>query len=375
MDNAKRKIEHIELCLRNDVVFENNCEDYFEEIILIHQALPGINYSDIDLTTRFLGCDLRAPILIEAMTGGHPKLKNINENLAKLAEEFKIAIGLGSQKPIVKSNFDPEVIETYKVVRSIAQSVPVIGNIGITLLHELEINSIMKLLELVEVDALAIHLNPAQEIIQPEGDHNFGNILLNKFSDLIKELKIPIIVKEVGHGLSMEVVRSFRAIGVKFFDVAGACGTNWIKVEALRNPENSVKRDVGLLLSKMKWGIPTPISLIESRWIAPDAYIVASGGVWNGIYAAKLIALGSDLVGVARPILKTLIEHGYSGARKYVEKYLEELKTTMFLTGASTLRELRVKPVILGPNIRYYIESRGISVREYLDKSRCAHID
>ena len=174
MDNAKRKIEHIEICLRDDVVFENNCEDYFREIILIHQALPGISYTDIDLTTKFLGYNLNAPLIIEAMTGGHPRLKHINENLARIAEECKLAIGLGSQKPMVKTGFKQEVIETYRVVRDIARSVPVIGNIGVTLLHELEIDDIKKLVEIIEVDAIAIHLNPAQEIIQPEGDYDFN---------------------------------------------------------------------------------------------------------------------------------------------------------------------------------------------------------
>ncbi|MEM0001302.1 MAG: type 2 isopentenyl-diphosphate Delta-isomerase [Desulfurococcaceae archaeon] len=371
MDDARRKIEHIEICLREDVDFEDNCESYFREIILIHQALPGVSYSDVDTVTKFLGYTLNAPILIEAMTGGHPQLKHVNEELAKLAEELKLAIGLGSEKPIIKSGFSREVVETYRVVREIARSVPVIGNIGITLLHETTIDVIKRLVEVVEVDALAIHLNPAQEVIQPEGDHDFSAVLLSKVSELTKELKLPIIIKEVGHGLSMEVVKSFRERGVRIFDVAGACGTNWIKVEALRNPDNSVKREVGLLFSKINWGIPTPLSLIESRWVAPDAFIIASGGVWNGVNATKLIALGANMVGVAKPILKTLIKHGYESARKYLEKYITEIKTTMFLIGASEISELCFKPLVLGSTIKYYVESRGINAKEYIEKTRC----
>ena len=129
-----------------------------------------------------------------------------------------------------------------------------------------------------------------------------------------------------------------------------------------------------MLLSKMNWGIPTPLSLIESRWMAPDAFIIASGGIWNGVYAAKMIALGSNLVGLARPILKTLVEHGYNGVKRYLEKYIEELKITMYLTGTRTPSELCIKPVVLGPNIRYYMESRGINIGEYLEKNRCSVI-
>jgi len=353
--------------MREDVVYSGNCRELYEEITLIHQSLPGISYSDLDTSTVFLGYRLNYPIVIEAMTGGHPDLKPINEKLAKLASQYRIAIGVGSQRPIIKSGFNKEVVESYRIVRETAVDVPVIGNIGIAQLNELSIDDVKKLVEVIEADALAVHLNPAQEIIQPEGDVDFRDDLLSRIKMLVKELDVPIIIKEVGNGLSMETVAKFRELEIKIFDVAGSCGTDWVKIEALRNPGNSISRAVGFTLSEAKWGIPTPLSLIEARYAAPDATIVASGGVWSGVVAAKLIALGGDLVGAARPFLKTLLEHGEEGVRNFLDKYISELKAVMFLTGSRTLRELRYKPIVLGLPVRNYLEQRGINVYKYLE--------
>jgi isopentenyl-diphosphate delta-isomerase len=367
---VKRKFEHIEISLREDVVYPDNCIDLYEEVILIHQAIPGLSLSDIDLTTHFLGYELHAPLVIEGMTGGHPDLGKLNENFAKLASEFKIALGLGSQRPIVIHGFNQEVVETYRIARRVATNVPLIGNIGISQLGELEVEEIRKLVESINADALAIHLNPAQEIIQAEGDTYFKDELIERVRELVKELGVPIIIKEVGNGLSMEIVAKFRDVGVDIFDIAGACGTNWIAIEALRNPEDALKRSLGLSLSRVKWGIPTPLSLIETRYAAPSSTIIGSGGVWNGIYAAKLIALGADLVGFARPILKAFMTGGYEAMKRYVELYISELKAAMFLVGASSVKELRRKPVVLGVKIRNYIQQRGIDPDLYISRFR-----
>jgi isopentenyl-diphosphate delta-isomerase len=367
---VKRKFEHIEISLREDVVYPDNCMDLYEEVILIHQAIPGLSLSDIDLTTHFLGYELHAPLVIEGMTGGYPDLGKLNENFAKLANEFKIALGLGSQRPIVIHGFSQEVVETYRIARKIATDVPLIGNIGISQLRELKVEEIRKLVESINADALAIHLNPAQEIIQVEGDTYFKDDLVERVRELVKELGVPIIVKEVGTGLSMETVAKFRDVGVNIFNIAGACGTNWIAIEALRNPENSLKRSLGLSLSRARWGIPTPLSLIEARYVAPSSTIIGSGGVWNGIYAAKLLALGADLVGFARPVLKAFMTGGYEVMKKYVEQYINELKAVMFLVGASSVKELRRKPVVLGTKIRNHIQQRGIDPDLYISRFR-----
>ena len=338
--------------------------------MLIHQALPGVSYSEVDLSTEFLGYILKAPLVIEGMTGGYQQAGSINEKLAKLANEFGIAIGVGSQRPVLLSNFERAVVDTYRVVRENAPDVPVIGNVGVTELRSLNTELVRKLVESIEADALAIHLNPAQELIQPEGNKNFKFDLIRKVEEIVRDLGIPVIIKEVGNGLSIEVVKKFHEIGVRIFDVAGSCGTDWIKIEAYRNDQNSLMRRVGLALSESNWGIPTPLSLIEARFASPEATIIASGGIWNGIYAAKVIALGADLVGFARPILKALLESGYEGAKKYLETYLSELRSVVYLTGAARVKDLRYRPLVLGPRIVNYLVMRNIDVSEYLGKIR-----
>ncbi|MEM4915837.1 MAG: type 2 isopentenyl-diphosphate Delta-isomerase [Desulfurococcaceae archaeon] len=365
---ANRKLQHIEICTRNDVVFPGNCEDVFKEIILVHQAFPGINLNDVLLSTKFLGYELNAPIIIEAMTGGHESLRTINEQLAKIAKEFKIAIGLGSQLLLIKSNFKEKILETYRVVREVSWDIPVIGNIGITSLWDIDIDKIKIAMDAIDVDALAVHLNPAQEVIQPEGDTRFGKDLLQRFQVLVKEIRMPIIIKEVGHGLSMETVKLFYEIGVKMFDTAGACGTNWALVEAYRNPPDSVKHIIGAKLSS--WGIPTPLSVIEARVAGPGSVIIASGGIWDGIKAVKSLALGSNLVGIARPVLKHLLEGGLENAKKYISLFIEEMRISMFLVGATTLSELLEKPLVLGERIINYMRMRNIDPVLYVKSIR-----
>lgn len=366
-----RKIEHIELCLRDDITYGGYCDTFFNEITLIHQALPGVKYQEIDLTTEFLNYELGAPIMIGAITGGHPQLKSINEKLARLASEFRVAIGVGSERPLVKYNFSGEVLETYKVVKNIAKEVPLVGNIGITQLRDLNLSTLRRLVDSIGADALAIHLNPAQELIQPEGDRDFDYTLLDRVAEIARELGVPLIIKEVGNGLSMEVVRAFTKIGIKVFDVAGACGTNWVKVEALRNPENSLMRGVGLKISEANWGIPTPLAVFETRVASPSSTIIASGGVWDGIKAAKVLAIGGNIAGFARPVLKFLVEHGYEGAKRFLERYINELRAVMYLTGASTPKELCRKPIVLGPSITHYLTARGIDAISYMRGTRC----
>lgn len=370
LDIEKRKLEHIEISLREDVVYPDNCRDLYDNITLIHQAIPGLRLSDIDTHTSFLNYVLNAPIIIEGMTGGVSIARSINESLAKLAKKYRIAIGVGSQRPILKYNFNPEVVETYRIVRRIADDVPVIGNIGVTQLRELSIDQVKSLIDIINADALAIHLNPAQEIIQPGGDDNFSTDIYDRLKKIIYEIDAPVIIKEVGNGLSYEVVKKLREIGIKIFDTAGACGTSWVKIEALRNHDNSFSRDIGLLLHDLGWGIPTPLSLIESRSAARDAVIVASGGVWNGINAAKLIALGADMVGFARPVLKALVENGLDGADRYIAKYIRELTITMFLTGSASLSDLRRVSVVLGPVVYNYMVQRGVKPEEYILRIR-----
>ncbi|OYT39477.1 MAG: type 2 isopentenyl-diphosphate Delta-isomerase [Desulfurococcales archaeon ex4484_58] len=362
-----RKLEHIDIVLNKNPIFIGKCNEIYESIILIHQALPCIDYDEINLKTRFLKYELNVPLMITGMTGGHPSTKDINEKLAKIASTYKIAIGVGSQRPMLLHKTS-EVIETYKVAREYASDIPLIGNIGANTLSDLTIEDIEWIVSSIEADALAIHLNPAQEIIQPEGDTRFNKRILNKIEEILDRIDIPIIIKEVGHGLSIETVSYMSSIGIRFYDVAGACGTNWALVEMYRERTPEIKHRLALKLAK--WGIPTPLSVIETIYTSPDSYVIASGGVWDGVKAVKNLVLGANLVGIARPILKALIEKGVEGVKDYLREYIETMKTIMFLIGARDLVDLKRKPVILNEPIKSYLIQRNIDIDRYLNHIR-----
>ncbi len=360
-----RKVEHVELALIDEMTYEDNCSSIYSDIMLVHQAFPGTSFREVTLTTDFLGYSLEAPIVIEGMTGGHPATAEINEKLALLASKAGIALGIGSQRAFIE-NRSGEVLKTYRVVRDIAKDVPVIGNIGITILSKYSYSTVVEAVRSINADALAVHLNPAQELIQPEGDASFTQDLLNKLADLRKEIGVPVIVKEVGTGLSMETARLFATIGIEIFDVAGACGTSWIKIEGARAKKTGDLLRAALAEELSSWGIPTPISVIECRYAVPRSTIIASGGVWSSYKAAINIALGADLVGIARPILKALFNGGVEGGLKYLKLFMEGLKAIAFLTGSSNVLELRRKPLYIGSRILSYMRSRGINMDAYL---------
>lgn len=372
MDEVQaRKLQHLELALDPRVDYKDYCRSIYSEIKLIHKALPGLSFSDVSLEVEFLGYKLSAPLMITGMTGGHPSLTKVNKMLAELAESKRIAIGVGSQRAMVTSGFNSDVVASYRVVRDTARSVPVIGNIGLNTLNDIELDVVVKLVEVLDADALAIHLNPAQEVVQPEGDTRLRTELVDKVKELVSVLGKPIVIKEVGSGLSMEVVELFHRAGVRIFDVAGACGTNWALIEAYRNPPGTPRYESGLKLSE--WGIPTPLSVIEARHAARDSIIIASGGVWDGFKAAVNIALGADMAGVAKPILGKLLKEGVAAAEVYLDSYIYELKTAMYLTGARTTRDLRSVPVVLGSNIVGVMLQRGIDLYKYLSHERKGH--
>ncbi len=363
---GSRKIEHIDVVINKPIKYPGLCEELYNSIILIHQAFPGLDYRETDLTTKFLGYRLNAPIMITGMTGGHPYTRDINAKLAELASSFKIALGVGSQRSMLVTR-NKEIIETYKVVRKIGDNIPVVGNIGINTLNDLKYSDVEYLVEQLEADALAIHLNPGQELIQPEGDTRFNSKVLRKVEEIIDQLDVPVIIKEVGTGLSLETVKIFYSIGIRYFDVAGACGTNWMLVEMYRDRTTELKRDIASLLKN--WGIPTPVSLIEARYVAPNAVIIASGGVWDGLRAVKNLVLGADLVGLALPILRHILEKP-SKAYEYLQKYIETMKSVMFLIGARNLDDLRKKPIVILEPLRAYVEQRGINIKTYVEHIR-----
>lgn len=368
MDNTSqinlRKLDHIRIVLEKGVDFPGNCKEIYESIILIHKAFPETDLEDVDLTTEFLGYTLNAPLMITGMTGGPEETIKINKKLAKLAETYNIAIGVGSQRPLLEHPDNATILRSYRIVREIARDVPVIGNIGANTLQDVDPKMIVKLVELINADAMAIHLNPSQEAIQPEGDTRFNVSILGKIEELLDLLPVPIIIKEVGNGLSLEVVKKFSNMGIRYFDVAGACGTNWILVEKYRQKTSEEDRIIAEKFSK--WGLPTPFSIIEARYVSPQSTIIASGGVWDGVRAIKNIVIGADLNGLAKPILKKLLLEGYDSASKFIETYIKEMKLTMFLIGASDLNDAKRKPVILLEPFMSYFKMRGINLDNYL---------
>ena len=226
---VKRKSEHIDIVLKEEASYPNQCIDIYNGIRVVHRAFPGIGYNDIDTSIEFLGYKLKAPLMITGITGGNTSVRDVNEKLAVIAEEYGLAIGVGSQRAMLE-NKDRDILESYLIVRRIAENVPVIGNIGLNTLRDYSVKEVADLVDTLEADALAIHLNPGQELIQPEGDTFFSSELLGKLEELVDTLSKPVIIKEVGTGLSMEDVELFSSIGIKIFDVAGACGTNWFLV-------------------------------------------------------------------------------------------------------------------------------------------------
>jgi len=328
-----RKTDHIKISLEEDIEIGSNG---FGDIHLVHNALPELDFSNIDLSTTFLGKKLEYPIIIEAMTGGTEQAKKINKALAEVAEEMGIGIGVGSQRPAIE---DDSVADTFSVVKDAAPNAFKIGNIGaVQFNYGVGVADCKKAVEMIDADALAIHLNALQEVIQPEGDTDFSD-LLEKIEEASSKLKKPIIVKEVGCGISRAIGEKLMTAGVSCIDVGGYGGTSWGLIEGKRNAPKS--REARLAETFSGWGIPTAISLLELREL--DIPKIASGGIRDGIEAAKAIALGADVVGMALPLLKALDIGGKKAVKQVLEEFIFELKTAMFLVGARDVRCLKEK--------------------------------
>lgn len=320
-----RKLDHLRIALSKDVQFKEKTT-WFEKVLLEYRCLPEIDLSDVNLETEFLGKKLRAPIIVSGMVGGIEEAKKINKDIAKACEALGIGFGLGSQRAMLE---DAKVSDTY-YVRDVAPSIFVAGNIGVTQLKDYSIEQIEEALQAVQADALAIHLNAAQEAVQPEGTTNFKGCL-KEIARVASKLSKPVYVKEVGHGISYAVAKELAKTDIKAIDVQGAGGTSWVAIEALR---------AGKSISKELWdfGIPTASSIAECRKVFKGP-IIASGGIRSGIDAVKAFVLGADLIGIALPVLKAQQEAGSKGVQKYLEKIIEEMRIALFLIGAKTPKE------------------------------------
>ncbi len=341
----KRKIEHLALCANKDVAFHEKTT-LLECVELNYKCLPEISLHEVDLSTEFLGKKFSFPFMVSAITGGAQAAKKVNLDIAKACQEVGVGMGLGSIRAMLKQ---PSLSETY-YVRDVAPDIFIAGNIGAAQLKEYTPDQLNEALNAIEVDALAIHLNAAQESVQPEGDADFSG-LIAKIAEFSEAIKVPVYVKEVGHGISYEVANALKETKIKAIDVQGAGGTSWTAVDALRH-----KKGFGLVFRE--FGIPTAVSIIETKEAVRGTgkKIVASGGIRTGIDAAKSIILGADLCASAMPVLKAQAKKGEEGVKEYLLNLKREMGITSFLLGCKNLAELKQeKPLLLG-KLREWIE-------------------
>ena len=348
---SSRKQQHVTLAVSKDVSFRGKASG-FEMLEFIHNALPELNFDDIDPSTTFLGKSVSLPIIVSSMTGGYKDAERINRSLAEACAEKNIPMGVGSQRQAIE---DSTFHRSYAVVREVAPNIPIFGNIGAAEVATLTTAApVERLAELIRADGFAVHLNPLQELLQPEGNVMFRGVLRG-IELLVKSLKIPVIVKEIGAGISASVARRLTDVGVRVIDVAGAGGTSWAGVEILRrgNSNNGKRAKTGsrdFARSFWDWGIPTVAALREVTPLKSRVrklQVVASGGVGNGLDVAKALALGADLGGAARPFLKTLEAGGIGGLLRELTVWEMELKGAMFLTGSRTIPELQQQQLIV----------------------------
>ncbi|MFM5882558.1 isopentenyl-diphosphate delta-isomerase [Methanobrevibacter gottschalkii] len=343
---SDRKLEHLLICENYDVSFKNKTNG-FEDIELIHNVLPEIDKQEIDLSTSTFGKKLDSPLFITAITGGHPAAKEINKQLAIAAENNNIALGVGSQRAACEH---PELEDTYTVVRENAPNCLLVGNIGAP-----QLNLAEKAVEILDADILAIHLNPLQESIQPEGDLDARGYL-DLISQITNSVNIPIIAKETGCGISAESAEALVEAGVDFIDIEGAGGTSWAAVETYRAED----RYLGEIF--WDWGIPTAVSTVEVT-NAIDVPVISSGGIRSGLEAAKAIALGADAVGMALPFLKNSTSQ--EQLNKFISRFNESLRIAMFLVGASNIDELKESKLVIRGKTREWLNERGINTKNY----------
>ena len=337
----RRKREGIEIPLKENIQ-GRTASTYLEYVKLLHNALPEINHDQIDLSIEFLNRSFSAPLIIDSMTGGTDEAFVINKRLGLIAERYGLGMGLGSQRAGLKSD---KLVESYSIARKVAPNAFLIANIGGAQLSDgLSNSDILKIIKMIDANALAIHLNPLQELIQPEGEPRFKGIL-KKISNLVNEVEIPIIVKEVGSGISADVAIKLEKSGINSINVAGAGGTSWAGIEKIRADQHNeyLKSQLGELF--WDWGIPTALSilLVSNSVKIP---VIASGGLRNGLEIAKCLILGANVCAMAFPFLKRASK-SEEELEKFTQLILSEIRATMFLLGAKDVHSLKNTRYIL----------------------------
>jgi isopentenyl-diphosphate delta-isomerase len=344
MSRQSRKLEHLWHAVRTDLTSAD-----FDDISLIHNCLPETSLKSLDLSTRLAGINLRRPFFINAITGGVDDAENVNRELALTAKECGLALAVGSQMAALEN---PLYVKTFQVVREVYPEGIIFANMGAYADPAMACHAV----EMVNADALQIHLNIPQELMMTEGDTDFRGYR-KRIEAIIRAVKVPVIIKEVGFGVAKEQAAIFQEMGAAAIDVGGKGGTNFMLIERRRA---HIKTNQDLL----DWGIPTAISVLETKAGAPNTDIVASGGINSGLLAAKALALGANAVGIAGLAAKVLLSEGRDVLVTRLQEMLNELKMIMVMTGAHNLCELRHVPLVVSGSTQEWLAQREINIAE-----------
>jgi isopentenyl-diphosphate delta-isomerase type 2 len=327
---STRKAQHLEICVQaNDYEVETGATG-FEHLSFVHRALPEIAMDELDTRVDFLGYRPRLPLFISSMTGGSAQGYQVNKQLARAAQEAGIPVGMGSIRILFRK---PEVLDHFRL-KTLAPDVPVFANIGGVQLRDMDRQEILEMVKRLEVDAVVVHLNPGQELFQPDGDRDFRGVL-DAIGRFCEAAPLPVMVKETGFGISPSLVRTLHDRGVAYVNVAGTGGTNWVRVESHRLPE-----DAGEAAAEFNgWGLPTAVVLAALEH--DHGPVLASGGMRTGMDLAKACALGAELSGYALPMVRAVTEGGVEAVLRYVDQLDQVLRNVMMLTGSRSIADLR----------------------------------
>ena len=347
---SQRKSDHIAIAAGGEANFLQR-STLLEDVHLVHQSLPEQSLGETCLQTTIAGLSLAAPIVIAGMTGGTPEAEQINRDLARVAQRSGVAFGVGSQRAMVDY---PHLENTFQV-RHDAPDVVLIGNLGVVQAQQLGVEATHELTKQIEANAMAIHLNPAMELVQQDGDRNFRGAL-DFLARLVQGSSVPIIVKETGCGLSPQAAKALKRIGVQTVDVGGAGGTSWVAVEAKRATPGSAAHQLGKEL--WDWGIPTAVSVCAC--VQADLEVIATGGLRTGLDVVRALALGARCGGLAAPILRAYQTGGLDHAIEYVNRMIHTVRVVMLLCGALQIDNLIQTPRHLGPHLKGWLDDLGL---------------
>jgi len=352
----QRKIEHVNIALGQDISAAQSAN--WNDVQFVHQALPEVDLDEIDTSVSFLGHRLRYPIFISSLTGGHDDVISINRNLARAAEHYCLALGVGSQRAGI---VNPEVISSYAITREHAPKTYLIANIGapqlIAQAHHapFTIEQVEHAVTMIGANALAVHMNSLQEATQPEGDRRtVGEAAALK--TLTEKVSVPVIAKETGAGVCREQALLLRSCGVAAIDVGGAGGSSMSALEAERSKARGDARTHNIGLLFRNWGIATPVSIIEAK--VARLPLISTGGVRTGLDMARALALGATLVGIGFPFLKAASQ-SYDAVCELLETIVAELKVAMQLSGAASLEQLQQTDLVVTGETRNWLSMRG----------------